>query len=152
MTEPYLYPLDSKRAPRNPNVERLGGFSANSDPIPLTGWVHGKKASDLEERVYRGAKISGLTDQEINFQVPFQTMLPFTQELDFVFRPSFIQPTEVDGPMGHTNSAQQGVDDYREALLNPEFMKIGWLPLERIKWFEIPTQDKASYRMRLLLR
>lgn len=152
-TEPYLYPTESKRSPRNDsNVNRLGQLSSSSDEIPLTGWVHGKKASDLEERVYRGAKIFGLTDQQIRFKVPFSTMLPFAKELDFVFEFGVFQPVAVDGPMGHTTSAEIGRDEYREALLNPEFAKIGWLPLVRIKWFDISTQDKATRQIRLLLR
>ena len=131
---------------------RTKGFSAATDLRELTGWVHGKKASDLEERTYRGSKNVGLKDDQIHFQVPFQTMLPFRKTLDFVLVPAKIMPLEVDGPMGHTNSAQQGADSYREALLNAEFMKMGWHFLTRVKWHELSTQFRADRKMREILR
>ncbi len=150
MIEPYLYNIGSPRRPEH-KKNRLAGFSAAKDRIPLTGWVHGLKASDLEERTYRGAKNSGLTDEEIKFQVPFRTALPFAKNLDFVLKPGRIMPLEVDGPIGHTNSAQLGKDAYREALLNTEFIRIGWRPLTRIKWYYLRTQFHADQKLRSLL-
>lgn len=151
MVKPYLYNLGSKRRPQS-KKHRLQGFSAARDFRPLIGWVHGLKASDLEERSYRGSKNAGLTDDEIHFQVPFQTALPFKKNLDFVLTPGRTMPVEIDGPIGHSSSAQLGKDAYREALLNTEFMRKGWRPLTRIKWYYLRTQFDANRKMRTLLQ
>jgi len=127
------------------NKNRLKAITIQADPVPLTGLVKGKPATDIEERFARGLVFLGL---EFRFQVRFSTVgsLPWQEKVvDFVVQASGVfQPVEVDGDIGHRTSAQRGRDAIREVLLNEVFLRLGYLPLVRVKWFELESQEMAD--------
>jgi len=140
LPDPYLYDIPSGRDP-NLNLDRLETKSFLRDAIPLTGWVHGLEASDLEERYARGLKASEL---DFSFRVKIPVMTLQKKEIDFLVYKGTKWPVETDGPMGHTTSAQKGFDDLREALLSPIFWALGWMPLKRVKFWQLDNQDEAD--------
>jgi hypothetical protein len=126
-----------------------------SDPIPLTGWIHGKEASDLEERFYRGVKNTGILDEDIHFDVQVRVtsgMRKVEKKVDFMIDIGVIQPVEVDGYIGHSTAAQQGYDQVRESLLNAEFRKRGIRSLKRVKWWQLETQEMANAIARSIIK
>ena len=146
MMKPYSYKLPSRRA-ASLNLNRLRNLTNPADPIPLTGWVHGKQASDLEERFYRGVKNAGVPDEDIHYDVPVRVRTGMRIEekrVDFMIDLGVMQPVEVDGYIGHSTAAQQGYDQVREILLNAEFRKRGVRPLKRVKWWQVETQEMAD--------
>jgi len=151
--KPYLYKTPSKRAPEM-RLDRLRNLTNPADPIPLTGWIHGKEASDLEERFYRGVKNAGVTDEDIHYDIPVQVSSGMRMEekkVDFMIDLGVMQPVEVDGYIGHHTAAQQGYDSVRETQLNALFLKWGWLPLERVKWWQLESQEQADVTARQLI-
>jgi hypothetical protein len=124
---------------------RLKQITVQADPVPLTGLVKGKPATDIEERFARALGSLGLG---FRFQVRFSTVgsLPWQEKVvDFVVQVSGVfQPVEVDGDIGHRTSAQRGRDAIREVLLNEVFIWLGYLPLVRVKWFELESQEMAD--------
>jgi len=153
MANPYLYRKPSKRA-ANLNLDRLRQLKNQSDPIPLTGWVHGKEASDLEERFYRGVKNAGILDEDLHYDVPVRVtngMRPEEKKVDFMIDLGVMQPVEVDGYIGHYTASQQGYDQIREMLLNAEFRKRGIRSLKRVKWWQVETQEMADETARSIV-
>lgn len=140
LPDPYLYDIPSGRDP-GLNLGRLKTKSFLRDAIPLTGWVHGLKASDLEERFARGLKASEL---EFSFQIRIPVMTLQKKVVDFLVDKGTKWPVEIEGYIGHNTSAQQGQDALRESLLNPIFLKLGWMPLLRVKWHMLDNQDEAD--------
>ena len=131
---------------------RLKQITVQADPVPLTGLVKGKPATDIEERFARALGSLGLG---FRFQVRFSTVgsLPWQEKVvDFVVQVSGVfQPVEVDGDIGHRTSAQRGRDAIREVLLNEVFIRLGYLPLVRVKWFELESQEMADGVVRSML-
>lgn len=154
MPKPYRYKKKSRRTGQGAHfdLDRLERLSVKADEIPLTGFVNGLKASDLEERVARALRMLNV---EFGFQVPFETSgsLPGQEKnVDFVVQAGgmFI-PIAVDGKIGHNTSAQKGKDSVRETLLNEVFKRYGLRPLVRIKWDQVDTQALAVRTIRQLL-
>jgi hypothetical protein len=153
MEKPYLYKKPSKRV-ANLNLDRLEQIKNPTDPIPLTGWIHGKEASDLEERFYRGVKSAGILDEDIHYNVPVRVtngMRLEEKEVDFMIDLGVMQPVEVDGFIGHHTAAQEGYDQVREMLLNAEFRKRGICSLKRVKWWQVETQEMADATARSIV-
>ncbi len=126
------------------DLHRLEPVSNPADPIPLNGWVHGKKASDLEERFARALNKLAL---EYWFQVKVYvaTSPPGGgKRVDFAVDLGIWYPVEVDGPLGHSTAAQQGRDEVREMLLNAVFRHMCWAPLRRVKWWQLETQEMTD--------
>jgi hypothetical protein len=148
----YVYKQKSRMAPRM-NLDRLHTFTEQADETPLTGYINGEKASDIEERVARALRLAKAT---FRFQVPFQTVtsLPGQKSLvDFVIQVGgFNYPLEVDGRIGHMTSTQQGKDAAREMVLNARFRELGLMPLSRLKWWQLGTQAQANAAVRQLFR
>ena len=140
----YRYPLDPK-PPRTP----LGRMAAVSDEgEQLTGIVHGKKASDLEER-WAGAE--DRAERSFIFQYFVET--PFTlpgkeRQIDFMDTEEVWQPIEIDGTFTHKSGAQKAQDKMRDAIINQELQKHGILPIIRIPGIAIPTPDDADRVLR----
>ena len=135
------------------NKNRLKTITIQPDPVPLTGLVKGKPATDIEERFARALVSLGL---EFRFQMRFSTVgsLPWQEKVvDFVVQASGVfQPVEVDGDIGHRTSAQRGRDAIREVLLNEVFLRLGYLPLIRVKWFELESQEMSDGVVRRLFK
>jgi hypothetical protein len=150
MLKPYQYKRRSKARERSPK-SRLEQINIQSDPIPLTGWVNGREASDIEERFARALKSFGL---EFMFQLGVVTPHSPPERkkyVDFVvLSEGIFHPVEVDGQIGHRTSAQRGKDTIREILLNMTFVKWGYMPLIRVMWNELETQEMADVVVRRL--
>ena len=145
----YKYKVPSPRRERL-QMNRVARIKAEADEVPLTGWVHGKRATDIEERFARALMRMGL---DFRFQVPVATRvsLPGHERIvDFIVETGLKIPVEVDGPRGHNNSAQQGMDEVREMLLNEVFRWWGYSPLERVPWWRLNTQEGARILVREL--
>jgi hypothetical protein len=123
-------------------------FRSPKDDRPLTGEVAGLKASDLEERVARGARKSNRRF-EFKVKVAVATSLPDGEkEVDFVFGERQKQPVAVYGEIGHSTTSDRAKDSEREVALNDAFRKMGWLPLQVIWWWELSNQSMADRRVR----
>ncbi len=145
---PYFYKTKSKRPPTLP-LNRLPPVTNPDDLIPLTGWVHGKDASDLEERSSRSLR---LLKVEFQFQVDVQiTGNEFKKNVDFMVNQGLILPFEVKGEIGHGSSSQRAKDEIREAFLNEYFSSIGVQPIQSVWWYELQTQEASDNRWRQLL-
>jgi very-short-patch-repair endonuclease len=122
---------------------------SHQDETPLTGWVHGLEASDIEERFARALR--GI-NKEFSFQIQIPTAISIPheeKEVDFIL--DNIQPVEVDGEIGHKTIAQKENDSERDALLNTEFMRMGMLPIIRIPGWRLDTQELADNTVRELI-
>jgi hypothetical protein len=123
-------------------VDRLPQPTIKDDP-PLTGWVHGKEATDIEERFARALDNIGY---EFQFQVYVPT--PFTlpaeeKEIDFLVE-DIMRPVEVDGEMSHKTASQIAKDVVRDGQLNPVLERWGYSDIKRITWKELDNQELAD--------
>ncbi len=135
----YRYTAPSKR-PANFNVNRL---KPAVDDEGLSGWVHGKEASEDEERFARALEHHR---KEYGFKVDIPIAgSPDWKEVDFIV--DELWPTEVDGFIGHDTSAEQGKDYIREIMLNETFKKMGLMPMTRVKWWQLETQEQAIFHV-----
>jgi hypothetical protein len=137
----YLIP-DRPQPPTTLN--RLEQTGIIKDPVPLTGCVQGKKASDIEERFARGLKRCGL---QFVFQarVNMAGNIPGQEKLvDFIVEEGIRYPIEIDGPIAHRTAGQKGKDLIREILLNHTFLRRGIMPIRRVKWWQLETQTLAN--------
>jgi hypothetical protein len=147
----YKYKIPSRREERL-DLNRLPRIKEITDPKPLTSWVHGKQATDIEERFARGLMKVNL---EFRFQVPFHTRVSLPGQervVDFVVESGFQYPVEVDGPNWHANTAERARDEVREILLNEVFRSIGYMPLQRVKWWQLESQAMADRVVREIFR
>jgi hypothetical protein len=143
----YKYKVLPQRRERL-QLNRVTRIKAEADEIPLTGWVHGKRATDIEERFARALMGIGL---DFRFQVPVKTRVSLPgheRVVDFIVETGLTIPVEVDGPRGHNNSAQQAMDEVREMLLNEVFRWWGYSPLQRVPWWRLDTQEGAGTLVR----
>ena len=130
------------------DVNRLGERPAVKDPIPLTGKVKGKRASDLEERFARGLTAAGL-EFTFQYQVKLESSLPGQEKvIDFLVDAGWRYPVEIDGVIAHRTAVQQGRDLLREILLNHSLHKWGILPIQRVKWWQLNAQEMADRAVR----
>ena len=140
----YRYPLD----PTPPKIPIGRIATVSDDGEELTGRVHGKKASDLEER-WAGAE--DRAERSFIFQYLMRT--PFTipgkdREIDFMDTEATWQPIEIDGGYTHKTGVQKAKDKVRDAILNLELQKHGILPIIRIPGDDIPTPEDADRVLR----
>ena len=143
----YLYGKRKRKAGLG-HVNRLKPMAEGGDEPPLTGLVHGKRATDIEERFARGLDQAGLA---FAFQVEVYVLgsLPGRGKVvDFVVRAGMLYPVEVDGPIGHSTAAELGADAVRTAFLNERFRKMGWALLERAPWWQLQNQAQADRTVR----
>jgi len=93
---------------------------------PFTGWVHGREASDLEERTARGIdrKIKQGLVESFHFRKVF-FQIPYHVELDILmFAGGLAYPIQVDAMWIHETAKQRAHDLYQDARLNELFS--GW--------------------------
>ena len=141
--KPYTYPIPSQKASQF-GLNRLEKISPLADPQPLTGFVNGVRASDLEERFARGLSRAGL---HFKFQYPVIVVgcLPGVEKhVDFLVEKGYFYPIEIDGLIAHHTTAQKGKDLVREVLLNQEFIRRGIHTIQRVKWWQLETQEMAD--------
>lgn len=148
LNKPYQYTV-RKKPMQHFRKRRLKRHYEQTDPIPLTGFLVGKQASDIEERFGRALLAVKL---RFRFQVRFPTAdrAPGQRRVvDFVVESKGIDhPVEIDGRIGHRTSAQKGKDAVREILLNDLFVRWGMALLQRVSWTELETQEEADRTVR----
>ena len=135
----YKYKL-KPRPPKMP-LNRMAG--ASNDEV-LSGYVKGKEASDLEERFARALYNKG---KDFDFQQEFMTphSIPGQEkEVDFVVYDGQPQPIEIDGTYAHKSGEQKANDTTRDAILNEELGKHGYLPIIRVPGIELETQEETT--------
>lgn len=130
---------------RRPETSPLPRVKYLKDDPPLTGWVHGLPASDLEERYARGLKNAG---REFGYQINIKTAfsLPGKDKIvDFMVPTGgLVEPTDVFGALHQWPQAQLK-DKEREDELNEVFeMMPDMLPLKIIWFWKLETQDFAN--------
>ncbi len=143
LPKPYMYKRPSNRQLETP-LNRLKQHRPIADPIPLTGFVHGLPASDIEERFARALR---LRRKEFQFQIKFPTATSLPGEeknVDFIVFDGMAFPVEIDGYIGHHTGEQLGKDDFREQQLNEVFSKQGYQLMKRVKWTKLETQQAAD--------
>jgi hypothetical protein len=143
----YRYPI-SENSSLPLLLSRVEKLSTSKDPIPLTGWVQGRRASDLEERFARALIQAGLsfTFQE---QVTLAGMIPGQEKrVDFMVLCGMPCPVEIDGPIAHQTAGQKGADLVREILLNHAFLRRGIQQIRRVKWWRLESQQMANRQVR----
>lgn len=143
-TKPYQYKQPVNRKPRMA-VNRLPRqTNPAADPKPLTGYVNGVKATNIEERFARALRRHGL---RYRFQVEFRTAVSLpgrARVVDFVVYHGLRYPVEVDGEIAHSTGEQEAADRVREELLNEVFRWKCMPPMRRVKWWQLETQAQAD--------
>ena len=147
--KPYFYSAPSQKV-LPLDLNRLEQFKSKPDPEPLTGFVKGRSASDLEERFARGLHRAGL-GFVFQYKAPVAGTLPGKEKVvDFLVKKGLLYPIEIDGLIAHLTAAQKGKDLVREILINHAFIQRGILPIRRVKWWQLETQEMANRVVREL--
>lgn len=117
----------------------------------FTKVIQGKKASDLEERFARALDKLGY-GYTFRYQISqfggSENLVNTTGtvEVDFlVSKNGLLQPVQVDGEIAHYKAAWQREKDAQKDLkANEFFQQYGALPLVRIPFWDLDTQDRAN--------
>ena len=136
--EPYKYPAPGALPKDAANRIKKEGID-----VPLTGLVHDKPASDLEE-YYARALMKNSRVERFQFSVLYST--PFTlpgeqNQIDFFVEAGGTWPIELDGEIAHKTAEQIEKDFVRDSLLNDELVKDGINPIQRIDGSLYKDQD-----------
>ena len=124
------------------DVNRLRPVQADEEV--LFGFLHGKEATDIEERFGRALQVN---KRNFSFQIKMPVEgSPDQKQVDFIVDQTW--PIEVYGEIGHDSSAEQGADQIREALLNETFKEQGLLPMQVVWWYDLESQDQANELVR----
>lgn len=145
----FRYKKHSNRINEPWDLNRLEQVGTGDDP-PLTTYVNGIGASDIEERFARALDKNKI---EYMFQINIPTAFSLPDEdkiVDFLL-PDLMCAIEVDGEIGHGTSAQQAKDAVRDAHLNPILSSMGYGKLQHIKWYDLETQELADLMAQDLL-
>jgi hypothetical protein len=136
---------------RTARPERLNRIKQETDSEGLTGYVHGLKASDLEERSARS-----LNKMDIDFNFQFEVTTAFTlpgeeRKVDFVVRQGLGYAYEIDEvEFIHRGAAAQQEDLVRDALINEKLAKLGIQPIVHIPSTDLETQELSDETWRAL--
>ena len=121
---------------------------AGDDP-PLTGFVSGYKASDIEERFARACRNNKI---EFKFKVRIPVLANLIgdkKEIDFIVMLTVPQTVDVDGEFSHKTVEQVGQDQLRDALLSNELIKYNFqVPHLRVSWVGLIDQITADRTVR----
>jgi len=137
--KPFRYKL-SPRPPQQP----LNRIKVSGEGERLTGFVHGKEASDLAERL-----ANALDKVHYGYMFGYKVLsnigVPGEEnEIDFVVFHEGTWPTEVDGTFVHKSASQKAKDALRDAVLNDQLSRDGWEPIRRIPGSDLESQDDAN--------
>ena len=134
-----------KLRPRPPKMP-LNRLAGASEDERLTGFVHGKEASDLEERFARALDKNN-HGYAFEYVILSNVGLPGEEnQIDFVV--DDIYPVEIDGNFTHKSAEQKAHDQQRDAILNEQLSDWGWQPIERIPGDFLETQEAANQIVR----
>ncbi len=143
------------KLPRNRMRERAPKrmfISPVTDQEPeMTGYVNGRKASDLEERwarTMRGSeRVDGFHFRKIYFTIPNHV------ELDYLmFAGALVYPIQLDSTWIHSTAEARAHDMSQDARLNDLFNRwTGYQEVSRIteKWIKDPVVCKSTLNMLL---
>ena len=131
--KPYKY-----RKARPDAKENLQRITHKKEDENLSGFVHGKTASDLEERFARS-----LDKFEVDFTFEYSVdtayTLPGEEKLvDFVLWIHIPQPVELDGIFTHASASKINADRIRDDQINEILEKQGFQRIIRITGIRIP--------------
>ena len=133
VVKPYKY-----RKARPQAKENLQRITHKKEDENLSGFVHGKIASDLEERFARSLD---KFDVEFTFEYSVDTAytLPGEEKLvDFILWIPIPQPVELDGIFTHASASKIQADRIRDDQINEILEKSGFQPIIRITGVQIP--------------
>jgi hypothetical protein len=130
------------KLPPRPPKQPLNRIQTTNEGERLTGFVHGKEASDLEERFARALDGAG-KEYIFEYEVLGPTTIP-GQENQVDFLVEEVYPTEIDGEFTHKSAEQRAHDQLRDAVLNEYMSKDGWQPINRIGGHRLQTQEDAD--------
>lgn len=121
-----------------PNIRLTWGRPAPALQEILTGFVHGEKASDLEERFARALDFFGL-DYIFQYEVVTAYSLPDeSRRIDFlVFDAGIGVPIEIGSSFVHAATSEKNAQLQRDAIINPILILLGMSPLSeesRVPW------------------
>lgn len=109
----------------------------------LTGFVHGKEASDIEERFAKELDRRGAS---YYFREPLVAgkNLPGWVELDFmVYSGGLTYPVQLDGEYAHKTAMQRQEDAIKDAIIN-DFLQGQSMPVKRISGDELQNEDDVK--------
>jgi hypothetical protein len=124
-------------------------------PEILTGYVQGKKASDIEERMGKafdklGAgygfreRLSPLLSGSRRLSKVIRN-LPGELEIDFLVQFGVVRPIQVNGEIGHFMAPWQAIVDLdKNGMIDQFGAQLGWQPVVGIPFTDILTQDMAD--------
>ena len=133
IVSPYQY-----RRGRPLAKENLQRLTKQKIDEGLSGYVHGKTASDLEERFARA-----LDKRDINFIFEYEVDTAFTlpheaKLVDFVLMTPIPQPIELDSIFTHASAGKRNADRLRDIQINEILRSRGFNLIVRVTGNPIP--------------
>lgn len=117
----------------------------------LTGFINGRKASELEERFANSLRSVGLGFYFQWIMNTEYTLPDQAKNVDFiVYVGNRVYPVEIYGSYFHSSAGDRLHDANRERELNREFDKFGWERLTIIWDYELFDQTQADNTVRRL--
>lgn len=117
----------------------------------LTGSVHGKKASDIEERFAKALEQFNIDYYFQRFVETEYTLPDQEKQVDFVvYYQNRTYPVEIYGSYFHTSSGDTLRDLERERQLNEVFRRWGWEELQVVWDYELFDMVAAQETVRRL--
>lgn len=142
-----MKPFRYKLSPRPPKMP-LNRIKTSPEGESLTGFVHGKEASDLEERFARALDKLHYR-YSFEYEVLAATGVPGEEnQIDFVVEHEGTHPIEVDGMFVHHSAAQKAKDRLRDTLLDEVLSKDGWESIVRVPGTDLESQEDADVVVR----
>ena len=142
-----IYNWKRKRRPRRPDIPRLK-FGKTTEE--LVGVVQGRKATDIEERMYKAFLRSGVNANNIDYQPSFVAGRNMSGEIrpDFaLYGGGLIQIWYADGDFFHRTAAQRKRDEMNDSILFQRMDGKIEFPI-RIAGQDLETQQKADEAVR----
>jgi hypothetical protein len=144
----YAKPFKYKKR-RTARLDRLNRMPRTSENEGLSGYVHGLRASDLEER---SAISLGKLGLEFNFQWEVRTAFSLPDEerkVDFIVHDGLLYAYEIDEvEFIHRGAEAQQEDLVRDSLINERLQKIGIQPIVHIPSTQLDTQELSDQTWR----
>lgn len=112
---------------------------------PLTGFVMGKAASDIEEVYARALRSAGYT---FVFDFALKTKLSTPgrkNQIDFLVNISEVwHAIEIDGEFAHKTNSKKLQDQQRDIFVNEQLKKENIKPIQRVMYTDLMSQNQAN--------
>lgn len=145
------YKWKKPRLAQRARPDRVKGQPPESE---LSGFVHGRSATDIEERMYRGFLSNGVTDGEIEYQPSFIAGRNMPGEIrpDYVVdQGGLIQLFFADGDYWHKSAEAKQKDQLNDSILFERLDGYAEFPI-RVPGEDLQTQEEADRNIGLALR